>query len=142
MVIDHHGQHVSGSSVAAQEDQIVELRVRGDHAALHTVVDDGFTFARGLEANDRIDPRGRFGRIAIAPRAVIKNRAPFRTGALAHCCKLFLRAVALIGVSGDQHLVCDGCVPAGARVLINRLVIPFEAKPPQAVENGIDRICR
>ena len=76
VVVDDDGEHVGRIAVGAQEDEIVEVLVLPDDAALDLVVDDGLAGLRRLEADDRLHAGRRLRRIAVAPGAVIADRAP------------------------------------------------------------------
>ena len=65
VIVDHHGQHVGGVAVGAQQHQVVELLVLPDHVALHLIVDHGFAGLRRLEADDGLDP----GRRSVGSRS-------------------------------------------------------------------------
>ena len=72
VVVDHHGQHVSGRAVRAQQHEVVEIFVLPGHAALHLIVDDGFAGLRRLQPDHRLHAGRRIGRVAVAPAPVIK----------------------------------------------------------------------
>ena len=59
VIVDHYGEIVGGRSVAAQDHEIVEVLVGEDDPALDAILDHGFAFARGLEADRRLYPRRR-----------------------------------------------------------------------------------
>ncbi len=84
MVVDDDGEVVSRRAVGAQDDEIIELLIGDRDAPLHAILDHRLTGLRRLQANDRRDPgRGGLG-IAIAPAAVITDRAALGAGFLAH----------------------------------------------------------
>jgi hypothetical protein len=67
MIVDNDGEVVGRRSVAAQDYEIIEFLIGEDDAPLNPILDRGFAFARRLEADRGLDPRGRFRRIAMTP---------------------------------------------------------------------------
>src|SRR5579862_2206841 len=99
------------------------------------VADRGCAGALGLEADRRGDAGRRLRRIAVAPGAVIADRALFGFGALAHRLELFGRAIAAIGLAGGEQTLGDLGVMRGAGELKDDLAIPVEAEPSEAVDD-------
>ena len=84
VVVDDDRKIVGRGSVAAQDHEIVEFLIAKDDTSLHAILDHGFAFARGFEADRGLDSGRRLGRVAIAPSAVIAGRAALGAGLLAH----------------------------------------------------------
>ena len=142
VIVHHHGQHIGGVAVRAQQHEVVEVLVGEHDAALHLVVDDGLACLWRLEADDGPEP-ARLGfrrlRVAqIAPATVIAWRQLEGAGLLAHLLQLLLGGVAAIGHAARQKLPCDLAMALDARILIDRVPIPIEAEPAQAIDNGRD----
>ena len=55
VIVDDDGQIIGRRAVAAQDDEIIEVFVLEDDAALDLVVNDGFALVRGLQADGRLD---------------------------------------------------------------------------------------
>ncbi len=55
VVVDHDGEHVGRRCRRAQQDEVVEILVLPDDAALHTVLDDRLALERRLEPDDGLD---------------------------------------------------------------------------------------
>ena len=140
VVVDHHREHVGGRAVRAQDDEIVEVLGLEHDFALHVIVHHDLARLRRLDADDRLDPSGGLGRIAVAPAAVVARRLSGRAGLLAHLRQLFLRAVAVIGLSAIQQFLRDLGVPARTRKLHGRLAVPLQPQPRQSFENGLHGI--
>ena len=114
VIVDHDGQHVGRIAVAAQQHEVVEVLVLPDHAALDLILDHGFAGLRRLEADRGLDAGRRFGRIAVAPQAVIEAGAAFGARGLAHRLEFVLRGVAAIGLARGQQLLGHFAVARGA----------------------------
>ena len=89
VVVDHDRQIIGRRAVAAQDDEIVEVLVGEDDAALHPVLDHRLALARRLEADRGHDAGRRLCQVAVAPGAVIAGRAAFGARPLAHGGELF-----------------------------------------------------
>ena len=139
VVVDHDRQHVGRVAVAAQQDEIVEVLVLPDHAALDLVLDHGLAGLRRLEPDRRLDAGRRLGRIAVAPQAVVEPGAALGARLLAHRREFLRRGVAAIGLAGGQQCFGDLAVPRGAAELVDDVAVPIEPEPFQPVQNGVDR---
>src|ERR1700730_12044176 len=126
---------IGWAPVGPQDDQIVEFGVRDGHVALHPIMDCRRAFPRRLQPNDRRSPGRRFGRIAIAPRAVIAHRAPLGARYLADRLEFSGRAIALIGAARREPLAPDLGTPGGAGELVEYFPIPGEPEPVQPVDD-------
>ena len=82
----------------------------------------------------------RLGRIAVAPAPVIELGLALGTRLLAHVLQLVRARIAAIGRAGGEHLLGDLAMARGARELVHRLAVPFEAEPLQPVEDRRDRL--
>ena len=58
VVVDHDREHVGRIAVAAQQDEVVEILVLPDHAALNLVLDHGFAGLRRLSRIVGLMPAG------------------------------------------------------------------------------------
>ena len=67
VVVDDDGEIVRWVAVRAQDDQVVEILVRKDNAALHVIIDDRLALARCLETDDGLHVLRRVFGIAVAP---------------------------------------------------------------------------
>ena len=139
VVVDHHGQHIGRGSVAAEQDEIVEVFVLPDDAALHLILDHGFSGLGRAQANGRLDPGRGFGRIAVAPQAVVKTGAALGAGFLAHRRELFGRGVTIIGLAGRQQAFGDLAMTACAAELVDDLAVPIELEPFEAIQDRGNR---
>ena len=140
VIVHHHGQHIGGVAVRAQQHEVVEVLVGEHDAALDLVVDDGLAGLGRLEADHGLEP-ARLGlrslRVAqIAPAAIIAGREFQGAGLLAHLLQLLLGGVAAISHAPRQQLACDLAMALDARILIDRIPIPIEPEPAQAVDDG------
>ena len=138
MVVDHDRMHIGRRPVAAQQDHVVELAVRHAHRSLHQIVDDGFAVQWRLQADYRIDVGRRVGRVAVAPPAVIADRAAFAFRRLAHLRQFFGRTIAPVGLTGGQQRLRGFDMPRMSARLVVDLAVPIQFQPAQAVENGVD----
>ena len=138
VVVHHDGQHVGGGAVGPQDDEIVQRVVGPGHFALDEIGDGGLAVQRHLDADHRIDARGRLGGIPVAPAAIVDPRgtAGF-PGFLAHLGEFLGRAVAPVGLALREQLLGDFAVPVGVVRLVGLVPVPIECKPAQAVENGL-----
>ena len=139
VVVDHDRQHVGRVSVGTQEHEVVEVLVGERHLALHPVVDDGLAFLLGAQADDRGDAGRRLGRVAVAPASVVAHGLALEPRLLAHRLELLVARVAAVGRAPGEHLVHGLAVAAGAVELADRLAVPVEPEPLEAVENGVHR---
>src|ERR1019366_8533742 len=87
---------------------------------------------RGLHA------RWSFGRVAVAPQAVVEACTALGAGLLAHRREFLRRGVAAIGLAAGQQRFRNLAVARGAAELVNDLAVPIEFEPFQAVEDGGD----
>jgi hypothetical protein len=139
VVVDDDGEIVGRRTVGAQDDEVVEILVLDHDAALDEIVDHRFAAVGGAKP-DGIGPvlRG-FGGIAVAPRALVAQRATFGEGAGANGLEFLRRAVAAVGIAGGNQGLDNRAVAVGAGILRYRLALPVEAEPGQPVEDGRDR---
>src|SRR5581483_7293984 len=129
--------HIGRCAVRAQQDEVVEVLVLPHDAALHLVVDRRFSGQRRLKTDNRIDSRRHVFWIAITATAVIEAGAPLGARFLAHRREFFLAAIAAIGMAGGKHLLRHLTMPGRARELKDNFAVPIEAKPGQAVDDGV-----
>ena len=137
VVVDDDGVEVGGGAVAAEDDQVVDLGVGDSDLALDEVVDEGFAVAGGAEADDGLDAGGGFGRVAVAPGAVVAGGAAFGGGLLAHLAEFFGGAVAIVGAATGEHLVGDLGVARLAGGLEDGGLVGGEVEPGKAAEDGL-----
>ena len=64
----------------------------------------GLAGERSLEPDHGRDALGRFGRVAVAPRAVVTGRPALGHGLLAHLLQLVGRTITIVSMSPRQHL--------------------------------------
>ena len=138
VIIDHHGEIVDRRAVRAQDNDVLEILVLEHDAALDHVLDHGLALARGLEADDGLNAGRGFGGIAVAPGAQHHERRLLGLGLGAHRGQIVGREIALVGLSHCQQLARDLGVAARPAELRHDLVVPLQAKPFQAVEDGVD----
>src|SRR5579864_7095153 len=130
VVIVHDDRMVIGRrAIGAQNNEVVELRVGDDDAALHAVDDHGLAILRRLQANDRQNSGRRLLWIAIAPGAVIAYRAPLGARLRAYRFELGGRAIAVIGLALGEELARNLGVTVETRRLTDDVAIPVEAEP-------------
>ena len=139
VVVHHHGQHVSGCAVGAEQHEVVEIFVLPGHPALHLIVDDGFAGLRRPQPDHRLHAGRRFGRIPVAPAPVIKFRSALAPGRLPHFRQLFRRGVAAIGLSRREQLLGHFAMTGRPGELVDGVAVPFDPEPGQPVEDGVDR---
>ena len=84
-------------------------------------------------------PRGASRRVAVAPAPVVAHRPALEPRLLAHLLELLGAGVAAVGGAPGQHLVDHLAVARGARELADRLAVPVEPEPFEAVEDRVDR---
>ena len=75
----------------------------------------------------------------MAPSAVIAGRPALGACALAHGLKLLGARIAAIGFALGQQLLGHFAMALRPRELVDRLPVPIEPEPAQAVEDGQDR---
>src|SRR5262249_3391295 len=75
----------------------------------------------------------------MPPGAIVARSAAFGARLFAHRLKFLGGRVAAIGLALCEQLLGDFAVTLGARKLVNRLAIPIELEPAQAIEDGEDR---
>src|SRR5262249_36583144 len=87
----------------------------------------------------RLDAGLGVARRAVAAAAVIEPGAALGARLLAHLREVFLRAMAVIGVAGGQHLLRHLAMPGGAGKLVDGLAVPIAAAPVETGEDRVDR---
>src|SRR5205823_966444 len=92
-----------------------------------------------LEPDDRLHARRRLARVAVAPAAVVAHRAAFAAGRLAHGFQFLRVRVAAIGLAGREQFFRHLAMPAGAGELMDRLAVPGDAEPGEAIDDRVDR---
>ena len=146
VIIDYDGEHIGRRAVGAQQHQIVQVLVLPDHAALDLIVDHRFACQRRLEPDRRLHACGRLARLH-RDRASVRHRSsarPSRRAALAHLRKLLRTCIAVIGAPLREQLRprLDHSPSRAARAnLVDRLAVPADAEPPQAVETASMAAC-
>ena len=138
VVVDHDREHICRRAVGTQQHEIVEVLVLPDHAALDLILDHRFADERCLQPDRRLHAGRCLARIAVAPASVIELGAALAPRRLAHLRKFLGARVAVIGMPLRKQLLGDFPVPGRARELVDRLAVPADAEPAQAVENGVD----
>jgi len=140
VVVDHDREHVGRGAVAAQQDEVVEVLVLPNHAALDLVLDHGLAGLRRLEADGRLDAiRGGRG-VAVTPHAVIEPGAAFGARLVAHRRQLLRRRIAVVSPAGGEQALGDLAMAGGAAELVDDVAVPIELQPLQAVQDGVDRL--
>ena len=138
VVVDDNGEHVGRTAVGPKQHQIVEILVRKTNLALNDVVDDRLAVERRLQPDHRLDPLGRFGRVAVAPAAVVTGRPLFGLGPRAHLLEFGLTGIAAVGLVLCEHLVDCRAVSVGALELRDRRLVGFKPHPRQPVDDRLD----
>ena len=138
VIVDDDGEHVGRVAVGAQEHKIVEILVGEDDLALHLVVDDSFALLGGAQADHRLDAGRRFGRIAVAPAAIVAHRLALETRFFAHLFELLDACVTAVGAARAKQLPGDLAMALGAFELADRLAVPVEPEPFEPVDNRVD----
>ena len=133
LVVDDHAEVVGGRAVRARDDEIVELGVLERHGAVHQVFDHDGAVQRILEAHDRLHAGTRLG--AIAAKAGIARLFLARGLLRAHVVQLLLRAVAVIGSAGGEHLRDHFAIAIEALGLVVRALVRVEPQPLHAFED-------
>src|ERR1044071_6980241 len=100
------------------------------------VADCRGALARRFEPDHRRDTRRGVCGVAVAPGAVIADRAPFGAGALAHRLELLGRRIAVICLPGGEQLARELGVMGGTGELVDDFAVPFEPEPSEAIEDG------
>ena len=142
VVVHHHRQHVGGGAVGAQQHHVVQLVAGHPDLALDMVADHGFPFPGRLEADDRIDARRRFRRVAVAPSSVVQHGPAGFFRVLAHFGQLFRRAVTTVGLAVGEEAFGRLGVMGGTRELGHHVAVPVQAQPPQAGDDGVHGFVR
>ena len=142
VIVHHHGKHVGGRAVGAQQHHVVELGIGNPHLALHKVADNGLALARRLEANCERSVPGRLRRVPVAPEPVVAKALAARGGCLPHRLEFLRRGIAAIGRPGRQHCPGDLCMARPPGELVARRFVGVEAEPGQPVEDRGDRRLR
>ena len=142
VVVDHHGQHVGGRPVGAQQHEVVEVAVRPGDGALHGIVQRRLTVLRGLEADYGLDAGGGLGRVAVTPASVVARRPAFFPGEVAHLLELGRRGIAMIGPALGQQACGRFAMTLHPLGLIDHVTVPIEPEPRQSVDDGVDGRCR
>src|SRR3546814_2590294 len=127
---------IGGRAVRTQQDHVVEFAVLHVDAALHLVFYHRLALVGGLEADDEGRIRTGFGRIAVAPAAVISHRLPGGALGVAHLLKLLRGGKAFIGMAAGQKPMGDFGMTGLAGGMIYGLAVPIEDKPTHPVQNG------
>ena len=138
VIVDDDRQHIGRRAVAAQQHHVVEIAISSRDVALHEVMHHGLTLQRHLDADHRLGPWRRLGRISIAPAAIIELRGAFRPGPLAHFRQLLRRCEAQIGIARLEELLRDRGVAGAVGELGDGITIPIEPEPLQAIVDGLD----
>jgi hypothetical protein len=140
MIIDHDRQHVGGRPVRAQQHKIVQLGIVHGDITLHQIGDCHAAFFGSLEPHDIGRSGGRFGRIAVAPAAIIAHRQLFLTLFSAHRFQFFGSGEAFIRMAVGEQVSRDFGMARGAGKLHHNLAVPIEIEPFHAFDNCFDCI--
>ncbi len=136
MVVDNDREHVGRRAVRAQQYEIVEIFILPCDTALHLVVDGGFAAKRRLEPDHRFHARWCVSFRTVAPASVVKLGAALATRRLTHPRELLRAGKATIGEALREQVLCHLAVAGGTGELIDRITVPGDAEPLQAIENG------
>src|SRR6202042_3555984 len=105
------------------------ILVGEDDLALHFVVDDRLALLARAQTDHGLDACRRFGRIAVAPAAVVTHRLALETGLLAHLLQLSHAGVTAIGAARGEQLLGDLAMALCTLKLADRLAVPVQAEP-------------
>jgi hypothetical protein len=156
VIVDHHGQHVGGRAVGAEQDQVVDVGIGARDCALHVVGDGEFADVGHAEADDRrcaggkragwVAPGGAEGTEEFGHAGgVCIRQAAFGGFLLLERFGLVAAGLKLLG--GDGAMVCGAAfhqlvgnlgVARGALGLEHGRLVAAEAEPVEAVEDGVD----
>jgi len=139
VVVDHHAEVVDGHAVRAHDDEVVQIDVPEHDPALHVVVDDGLTLERGAEA-ERVGGAAGGRRRALTAGAVVGGRPTRSERRLPARLELLGRAPAAIDGSGGEQRLGARSVEVQALALMVRTLVPGEAEPAEALEDGARRL--
>ena len=139
VIVHDHGQVVGGGTVAAGDDEIVELPVVEHHLSAHQILDHHLALLRIAETDHegRVR-RGRLGTGAAMP--VVARLLLARHLRLAQRLEPFLRAIAAIGMAALEQRLDHLPIAIEPVRLIEGAFVVFEAQPGHALENGVDRL--
>ncbi len=151
-VVEDAREVVDRRAVRTHDDEIVELAVLKDDAALHEIVDDGLAVQRHRES-DRVVAAGGFirqrqvrGNVEVAAFAIVDRPAMLALGLLALGVEFFRRAVAWIRFALAQEFQRRLAMPLdsiGLKVcLVGRAFVPFHPEPFQVRELFLERLLR
>src|SRR5207237_10097675 len=115
--------------VAAQQDEVVEVLVLPDHAALNLILDHGLAGQGRAKPDRRLDAVWGFRRVAVAPHAVIEPGAAFGARLLAHRRQLFRRRVTAIGLAAGEQLLRHPAVARGPADTADDVPSPTDRRP-------------
>jgi hypothetical protein len=93
------------------------------------VLDQRFSGPGRFYAHDRFDLRRRFGRVAVAPAAVVSRKCPFGLRLGAHGAKLLRRVEGQISLAGGDERASHFGMPVAPGELGDRLAFPVEPEP-------------
>ena len=137
-VVHHHREVVGGVTVAAEDDEVVELAVGDLDPALDLVVPRDHAIQRVAEADHPVGIVAP-ARVRIAIGAVVARLVAGSHRRLAHRLEFFLGLVGVIGVAGGDQLFGDLAVAIQPVGLVDRTLVVVQAKPVHRLQDGVDR---
>ena len=142
VVVNNNRKHIRRRTVRTNQNHIVQLVVRNANFALNQIVKNGFAFARSFDSDNGLDAFRRFGRIAVAPTAVITNGLARRLLFFAHLSQFFRRTITIIRFTLFQQLMSNFHMTRSSGKLKYGFGIPIYAQPFQAFKNRVNRSFR
>jgi len=137
-VVHHHTEVVGGIAVRALDDQVVELGVLEDGAAVHQIIDHHLARQRIPEA-DRRRHSGRRRSRAVTPAAVVARLLLACDLPFAQRVQLLLGAVAAVCESCVEQLLDHRAIPLVALRLEIRTFVLVEPEPAHAIQDHAHR---
>ena len=137
-VVHDAAEDEEGRAVGADDDEIVQVDVLEDDAALHLVVDHGFALEGRAEAQHRSGPARRWrgeipaGAVVGRPAAGGEGRPPARV-------ELLGRAPAAVRPTGGEQCFGARAVEVQPGALVDGSLVPVEMEPGEGVEDRLDR---
>ena len=139
-IIHHHTEVIGRRAIRTCNDQIIQLSILKNYAAMHLIIHHHRSIQRVFEANDKWHP---FTNIcAIAATSVITRILFGSHLAGTQLLQFFAGAVTSIGFFLDQPLINHLPVTIHTPGLVERPLISSHTKPPHTVQNDLGSLVR
>ena len=137
VIVDHNRVHVGWIAIGTQDDEVIEIGIGKCHVPLNNIGDNGGAITWCFDPDGRSHTFRSVCRIAVAPPSIVERASALSASLFAHLFQFLGGGIATIGLAEPDQFFCDLAVSVGAGILRNRIAVPGQSQPTQAVENGL-----